>query len=42
MVKQIQEFAVGAITVELESKTITGFDDYMKTLTPEDNERNLW
>ena len=42
VVKQIEDFAVGAITVELESKTIAGFDDYMKTLTPEDNERNLW
>ena len=42
VVKQIEDFAVGAITVELESKTIGGFDDYMKTLTPEDNERNLW
>ena len=42
VVKQIEDFAVGAITVELESKIIGGFDDYMKTLTPEDNERNMW
>ena len=42
VVREMEEFALGAITVELESKTITGFDDYMKTLTPEDNDRNLW
>ena len=42
VVANMEEFALGAITVELESKKIAGFDDYMKTLTPEDNDRNLW
>lgn len=42
VVKGIEDFAVGAITVELESKRIAGFDDYMNILTPEDNERNFW
>ena len=40
--QSLEEFAVGAVTVELESKTIAGFDDYIKTLTPEDNDRNMW
>ncbi|XP_040579714.2 LOW QUALITY PROTEIN: metabotropic glutamate receptor-like [Lepeophtheirus salmonis] len=38
----IEDFAVGAITVELESKKLTGFDEYMNTLTPKTNIRNLW
>ena len=42
VVQSLEEFAVGAVTVELESKTIAGFDDYIKTLTPEDNDRNMW
>ena len=40
--QSLEEFAVGAVTVELESKNIAGFDDYIKTLTPEDNDRNMW
>ena len=42
VVANMEEFALGAITVELESKNIAGFDDYMKTLTPEDNDRDIW
>ena len=42
VVQSLEEFAVGAVTVELESKNIAGFDDYIKTLTPEDNDRNMW
>ena len=42
VVAEMEEFALGAITVELESKKIAGFDDYMTTLTPEDNDRNMW
>ncbi len=42
VVAGIEEFAVGAITVELESKKIQGFDDYMNTLTPATNGHNPW
>lgn len=34
--------AEGAITVELQSYSIPGFDEYMMSLTPENNIRNPW
>ncbi|XP_043674071.1 metabotropic glutamate receptor [Vespula pensylvanica] len=42
LVEGLEEEAEGAITVELQSKNIPGFDEYMATLTPENNHRNPW
>lgn len=42
LVEGYEEEAVGAITVELQSRNIPGFDDYMASLTPENNTRNPW
>ena len=38
----LEEAAAGAITVELESKEITDFNEYMFSLRPEHNVRNPW
>ncbi|XP_011297062.1 metabotropic glutamate receptor [Fopius arisanus] len=42
LVEGIEDEAEGAITVELQSKNIPGFDEYMAELTPENNRRNPW
>lgn len=42
LVEGLEEEAEGAITVELQSKNIPGFDDYMASLTPDKNRRNPW
>lgn len=42
LVEGLEEEAEGAITVELQSKNIPEFDEYMATLTPENNKRNPW
>lgn len=42
LVEGVEEIAWGAITVELSAKTIPGFDQYMKELTPVRNTRNPW
>ncbi|XP_076648776.1 metabotropic Glutamate Receptor [Halictus rubicundus] len=42
LVEGLEDEAEGAITVELQSKNIPGFDDYMASLTPENNKRNPW
>lgn len=42
LVEGLEDEAEGAITVELQSENIPGFDDYMTSLTPEDNRRNPW
>lgn len=38
----LEEEAEGAITVELQSKKIPGFDEYMASRTPANNWRNPW
>lgn len=42
LVEGLEEEAEGAITVELQSENIPGFDEYMASLTPENNRRNPW
>ncbi|XP_048512295.1 metabotropic glutamate receptor isoform X2 [Athalia rosae] len=42
LVEGLEDVAEGAITVELQSASYPGFDDYMATLTPETNRRNPW
>lgn len=42
LVKDVEDVALGAITVELQAKAIPGFDQYMKALTPWQNGRNPW
>lgn len=42
LVEGLEEEAEGAITVELQSEKIPGFDEYMASLTPENNRRNPW
>ncbi|XP_023289799.1 metabotropic glutamate receptor [Orussus abietinus] len=42
LVEGLEEEAEGAITVELQSKNIPEFDEYMASLTPETNRRNPW
>ncbi|KAL6260303.1 hypothetical protein P5V15_007835 [Pogonomyrmex californicus] len=42
LVEGVEEEAEGAITVELQSENIPGFDNYMASLTPENNRRNPW
>ncbi|PBC32700.1 Metabotropic glutamate receptor [Apis cerana cerana] len=42
LVEGLEEEAEGAITVELQSENIPGFDDYMASLTPDTNRRNPW
>lgn len=42
LVEGIEDEAEGAITVELQSENIPGFDEYMANLTPETNRRNPW
>ncbi|XP_014471734.1 PREDICTED: metabotropic glutamate receptor isoform X2 [Dinoponera quadriceps] len=42
LVEGLEEEAEGAITVELQSKNIPDFDEYMESLTPENNRRNPW
>ncbi|XP_046825343.1 metabotropic glutamate receptor isoform X2 [Vespa crabro] len=42
LVEGLEEEAEGAITVELQSKNIPEFDEYMANLTPENNHRNPW
>lgn len=38
----MEDVAEGAITVELQSKRIPDFDDYVSRLTPDSNSRNPW
>ncbi|XP_043493444.1 metabotropic glutamate receptor isoform X2 [Polistes fuscatus] len=42
LVEGLEDEAEGAITVELQSKNIPQFDEYMASLTPENNYRNPW
>ncbi|XP_044742127.1 metabotropic glutamate receptor [Chrysoperla carnea] len=42
LVEGVESVAEGAITVELQSTHVPGFDEYMKSLTPENNARNPW
>lgn len=42
LIEGVEEVAWGAITVELQAKTIPGFDQYMRSLTPWLNLRNPW
>jgi len=42
LVEGLEEEAEGAITVELQSERIPGFDEYMASRTPENNQRNPW
>ncbi|XP_015510635.2 metabotropic glutamate receptor [Neodiprion lecontei] len=42
LVEGLEDVAEGAITVELQSENLPGFDDYMASLTPETNRRNPW
>ncbi|KYN05154.1 Metabotropic glutamate receptor, partial [Cyphomyrmex costatus] len=42
LIEGLEEEAEGAITVELQSENIPGFDSYMESLTPENNRRNPW
>ncbi|XP_056645279.1 metabotropic glutamate receptor isoform X2 [Diorhabda sublineata] len=42
LVEGVEDVAEGAITVELQSNSIPGFDKYMMSLTPEKNSRNPW
>lgn len=42
LVEGLEDVAEGAITVELQSENIPGFDEYMMTRTPENNRRNPW
>ncbi|XP_044256877.1 metabotropic glutamate receptor [Tribolium madens] len=42
LVEGLEDVAEGAITVELQSDNIPGFDEYMMSLTPETNLRNPW
>ena len=42
VIQDLEEVAAGAITVELESKKIEDFDEYMFGLSPENNTRNPW
>ncbi|KAH0950802.1 hypothetical protein HN011_007155 [Eciton burchellii] len=42
LVEGLEEEAEGAITVELQSERIPGFDEYMASRTPENNRRNPW
>lgn len=42
LVEGVEDVAEGAITVELQSDNIPGFDEYMMSLTPERNLRNPW
>ncbi|UYV70892.1 GRM3 [Cordylochernes scorpioides] len=42
LVEGLEEVAEGAITVELQSKEVEEFDEYMKNLTPINNKRNPW
>ncbi|KAF2367007.1 Receptor ligand binding region, partial [Trinorchestia longiramus] len=42
LVEGLEKVAEGAITVELTSKTVEGFNEHMKSLTPSTNGRNPW
>ncbi|KAF7997885.1 hypothetical protein HCN44_009283 [Aphidius gifuensis] len=42
LVEGLEDEAEGAITVELQSKNIPGFDEYMANLRPDTNRRNPW
>lgn len=42
LVQGLEDVAEGAITVELQSNHVPGFDAYMKALTPDNNLRNPW
>lgn len=42
LVEGLENVAEGAITVELQSELVPEFDDYMKSLTPDNNLRNPW
>lgn len=42
LVEGLEDVAEGALTVDLESKYMPGFDDYMLSLTPANNQRNPW
>lgn len=42
LVEGLEDVAEGALTVDLESNAVPGFDDYILSLTPYNNQRNLW
>ena len=42
LVEGLEDVAEGALTVDLESNVVPGFDDYILSLTPYNNKRNLW
>lgn len=42
LVEGLEDVAEGALTVDLQSKSVPGFDDYMLSLTPDNNQRNPW
>ena len=42
LVEGLEDVAEGALTVDLESNSVPGFDDYILSLTPYNNQRNLW
>ncbi|KAA0189477.1 hypothetical protein HAZT_HAZT010748, partial [Hyalella azteca] len=42
LVEGLEDVAEGAITIELTSKPVEGFNQHMKSLTPEGNVRNPW
>ena len=42
LVEGLEDVAEGALTVDLQSNEVPGFDDYMLSLTPYNNGRNLW
>lgn len=42
LVEGLEDVAEGAITVELQSEIVPGFDEYMMSRTPDNNRRNPW
>ncbi|KAG9509911.1 Metabotropic glutamate receptor, partial [Fragariocoptes setiger] len=42
LIEGVEHVARGAITVELQAKTVAEFDNYMRRLTPYNNKRNPW
>lgn len=42
LVEGLEDVAEGALTVDLQSNLVPGFDDYMISLTPSNNLRNPW
>lgn len=42
LVEGLEDVAEGALTVELQSSAIPGFEEYMLSRTPYNNKRNVW